>query len=140
MFKIYGFVTALVVMITVSSCTIEDVDTDFGEQIEGTYSMTYIETQTQLNKDPSSNNRVIITRLGDKSVEITLTFANENQDDLVSDDVTVSKSGDTFKLSKSYTNAELTGEVNGDNCEIYIDYEEENEHDKDRFLDVRAEK
>lgn len=126
-------------MIAVSGCEVSEVDTDFGAQVEGNYTMTFIETRGSLIEDPSENNKIIVTRLKDKRVEIVLTFTDPDQDDIEADDVTVSKSGDQYEFSKTFSNAELTGEVDGDLIEVYIDYEE-GDNEKDKFLDVRGEK
>jgi hypothetical protein len=113
-------IAAFVLFMT--SCKTEEVDTNYSEDVVGTYSITEYETQVG-ESDPSGNDKVIITRESDQRVTMTLDYVQgDDSNDIPAEGCSVAKSGDSYIITRTFSNAELEATVIGNRLTYNIDY------------------
>ena len=112
----------LVAVSMFTSCKTEEIDANVAAKITGSYSFDSYVTQSGSSTGDLSTNKVVVTRVDDTHVNVTLDYADTAVDDLEASNCAVSLNGDTYTYSKSFSNAELTGTVIGDNLTYDLNY------------------
>lgn len=116
------------------SCDVNYDDGKYAEQIVGTYTISSINSTLGMI-NPMDNDRIVVTRVNDKYVDVLIDYSSPTANDVSLDNVELSRAenGDIF-LDKEYTNAMVTGEVEGSELSLNILYENED------FIDFVATK
>ncbi len=104
-----------------TNCDVEVDDPNHAAQIEGTYVMQAYETQSGASV-PSADDKVIIERVSDETVNLTIDYAIPSANDVVLDGMTVTKNGDDFLLERTFSNGEASGEVAENILTLNINY------------------
>lgn len=139
MLKNYSLLSAFAVMMMLSGCEIRSVDSDYASQIDGTYSMTYYEMPDATNSNPGEGNEVIITRVEDESVSIEVRFSDPNHPIVETEETSISRDGDdVYTLEETFSTADLSGTVDGDELDLLIEYHVEDEDGEEDYVSVRA--
>lgn len=126
-------VAIFLAVFAISCKKVEKVDPDFATQIAGTYVMKTYVTQDGPSS-PGPNDKILISKISDKNVEVTVDYASPDSPDVVANNVSIVKDGDKYTLSQSFSNAELTGTVNGASLEYNLVYND------DRYAKITADK
>lgn len=127
------FLAIAIATISITSCTIEEIETDIAGSIEGTYIMTSYETHNGTST-PSGDDKIVITRVDDTHVDVLVDYSSAFANDVNSTNTLVTKSGDAYFLERSYDNAEITGEVLESDLILMLEYTNGN------FAEINASK
>jgi hypothetical protein len=104
------------------------VDPDNASAITGTYAMTtyntytYSSNQTLNNSNPPSGNNLIVTKVDKNNVKVVIDYANNSSADVTLDKMTITKSGSTYKLAQSFSNASSSGSITGNTFTLDVNY------------------
>lgn len=113
---------ALSATFVLSSCKKDEEDPDLGEAISGTYSMSSYIVGGKASSGDLSNNKIRVTRIDDTHAKIVIDYIDENEDDFEVDNASISADGDNFKFDQTYSNAEASGTVVGNEITLEVDY------------------
>lgn len=109
-------------LLALTSCTVESVDKDIASKIVGTYTLTdYI-----FNTSPAvAGNTVVVTRIDDTHVDIAIDYSGSATGaDLTVEEALVVEEDGKYDLSRTYSNADITGTVSGNTITIDMVYDD----------------
>lgn len=98
------------------------IDPNFAAAISGTYVMKTYVTKASGASTPGSNDKILISRINDKHVELVIDYADPKSPDVTCDDVSITKNGSKYELSQNFSNATMKGSVEGNDLSMEIDY------------------
>lgn len=124
--KLTFALVALFISLLVVSCNVEKVDPDYASKVAGTYAMKTYETYSGGSSTPGPNDKVLVSREDDKHVTITVDYASPYSVDPTWTNISLVKIGETYELSRTFSNAEITGSVTGNLLDFRIDYTDGN--------------
>ncbi|WP_028981038.1 hypothetical protein [Sporocytophaga myxococcoides] len=113
-------VNPIIVIFTLSGCTVEDIDVNYAKKVSGAYALGSYENQLG-TYGLNVNDKVIITRINDNHVKIYVDFYNST-DDIVADDVMLTQNGSSYNLSQTYRYSVLSGEIDPKYLTCRLDY------------------
>lgn len=102
--------------------TSSDVNPDNGGAIAGTYAIKTYNTETSSNSSVAAGYNLVITKVDKNTVNVLIDYPNTTVDDVASNNVAVTKTGTTYYLSKSFSNASGSGTVSGTTATWDIEY------------------
>lgn len=108
-------------MMFVSSCSIENIDPDLSTAIVGSYKMNTYVTKTGAS-NPGANDNVVVNRVSNSKAKVTIDYADATATDVVADECVIVKSGETYTLTQSFSNAEVKVIIIGSTMTYAIDY------------------
>jgi len=110
----------LLFVIAFSGCTVEKIDVNYAGKVSGTYALGSYENQLGVY-GLNVNDKVIITRINDNHVKISVDFYNST-DDIVADDVMLTQNGASYNLSQTYRYSVLSGKIDPKYLTFRLDY------------------
>jgi len=114
---------SLIAMLFVSSCSIENIDPDLSTAIVGSYKMNTYVTKSGAST-PGANDNVVVSRISNSKAKVTIDYAQTSATDVVADECIIVKSGETYTLTQSFTNAEVKVIIIGSTMTYTIDYKD----------------
>jgi hypothetical protein len=94
---------------SLSGCTVEDIDVDHAAMVAGTYALGSYDNQLGayglLVED-----KVVITRINNNHIKIHVDFYNST-DDIIADEVQITPNGNRYNLAQTYRFSVLAGSI-----------------------------
>ncbi len=103
-------------------CDVDISDDNLAEDAVGRYAIIGIDS-SQGVINPSGNDDIVITRVNDNTVDVIIDYADASASDITLDNVALSNaSNGDIDLDKTFSNATVTGYVNGPELRLRLDY------------------
>ena len=119
--KLIPVLTFLLLILSFIACTIEEIETDFASSIEGNYKMETYETHSG-SSTPNANDKIVISRIDDTHVKLTIDYSSPSSNDLELNNMSVSKSSNTYSLDQKFSNADADASITNKKLIFNINY------------------